>query len=236
MYSTKLVNKNMVDGNAYITVGDPFVTQNPNPFRAGKKGEKLAPLHVKMFPPNAENGNFAKITYMSDGYKETNKYIDTQPLDKRNKGFGTKDAHRRDEFSNTIRTEQYRESIKKEKHLMASKAGDVKAKLTQLLSERTMREQELNKTESESGLFSYNNRVAQFDIGRERITSFDPKSTKDTYYKFNDERPKRFGDVPKPVSYNIGDNAWEVTYKPPSFGGKSEVRNFFDKSHLRVGN
>ncbi len=48
MYSTKLVNKNMVDNNAYITVGDPFTTANPNPFRAGKKGEKLTPMHVKV--------------------------------------------------------------------------------------------------------------------------------------------------------------------------------------------
>lgn len=187
-----------------------------------------------MMPPNAENGNFAKITYMPDGFKEVNKYIDTQPLDKRTKGFGTKDAHRRDEFSNTIRTEQYRESIKKEKHMMAAKAGDVKARLTQLLSEKTLRDQESQRLEAESGTFSYNNRVAQFDIGRERITPFDPKSIKDTYYKFQDERPKRFGETPKPMSYNIGENAWDITYKPPTHGGKSEVKNFFDKSHLGV--
>ena len=43
MYSTKLVNKNMVDGNAYITVGDPFADAKANPFRQPKKGEK-APL------------------------------------------------------------------------------------------------------------------------------------------------------------------------------------------------
>lgn len=44
----------------------------------------------------------------------------------------------------------------------------------------------------------------------------------------------RFGESPKPVSYDVGGLAWETQYKPPSHGGKSEVRNFFDKSHLNV--
>lgn len=48
MYSTKLVNKNMVDGNAYTTVGDPFKDAQPNPFRQGKKGEKLTPFQSKV--------------------------------------------------------------------------------------------------------------------------------------------------------------------------------------------
>ena len=48
MYSTKLINKGMVDGNAYITVGDPFADAKPNPFRQGKKGEKLTPFQTKV--------------------------------------------------------------------------------------------------------------------------------------------------------------------------------------------
>ncbi len=48
MYSTKLVNKNMMDGNAYITVGDPFKDAQPNPFRQPKKGEKLTPFQSKV--------------------------------------------------------------------------------------------------------------------------------------------------------------------------------------------
>ena len=41
MYSKRVVHKAYVDGNAYITVGDPFVVANGNPFRAPVKGEKL---------------------------------------------------------------------------------------------------------------------------------------------------------------------------------------------------
>lgn len=50
-----------------------------------------------MKPVNAENGNFGKVTYQPDGYKETIKYMLTQPLEKRQNGFCSKDASRRDE-------------------------------------------------------------------------------------------------------------------------------------------
>ena len=61
-------------------------------------------------------------------------------------------------------------------------------KLEELLAERS-------KKDSESTLSSttslYTERVPQYDIGRNRITPFDPKGTKDRFYKFEDERPKR---------------------------------------------
>ncbi len=40
--------------------------------------------------------------------QETVRYTKTQPLNKRNLGFGTKDAFKRGEFTAAIRTEQYR--------------------------------------------------------------------------------------------------------------------------------
>jgi len=48
MYSTKMMNKSMVSNNAYITVGDPYIDPKANPFRAGKKGEKLTPFQIKV--------------------------------------------------------------------------------------------------------------------------------------------------------------------------------------------
>lgn len=47
-YSTRLINKNMIDGNRYITVGDPYKDPVGNPFRAGKKGEKLKAFMTKV--------------------------------------------------------------------------------------------------------------------------------------------------------------------------------------------
>jgi hypothetical protein len=52
MYSTKLLNNSLVPGNAYITVGDPYNDPKPNPFRQGKKGEKLTPFQVKVRNPS----------------------------------------------------------------------------------------------------------------------------------------------------------------------------------------
>lgn len=50
MYSTKLINKGHVDQNAYITINDPFLDAQPNPFRQSKKGEKApTPFRTKVF-------------------------------------------------------------------------------------------------------------------------------------------------------------------------------------------
>jgi hypothetical protein len=168
---------------------------------------------------------------MAGGYLETNKYKDTQPLDARKKGFGSKDASRRDEFANSIRTEQYREGMVKEKFLMSQNSEKLKEDLTRLLAQRTITESRASTTNG----FSYSQKVSQYDIGRTRITPFDPKSSKDRFYQFDSDRDKRFGVTgQKPISYNVGDLAWSLHYKPPSHGGKSEVKNFYDKSHLNV--
>lgn len=52
-----------------------------------------------------------------DPYKPQVKYLETQPPDKRQKGFGSGDAFKTDEFTNVIRTETYREQLKREKKI-----------------------------------------------------------------------------------------------------------------------
>jgi len=255
MYSTKIFHKSMVHDNAYLHKGDTYHDPVQNPFRQGTKpvkgkseNEKVpAPFKTALVARNAENGNFAKLTYVPPRAKLTKldpgeredlpdviKYITVEPLDKRKTGFGTHDASRRDEFSNNIRTEQYRETLYKEKRLNSENADQLQEKLQKLLEERA--KSTVSPTSSTEGdsLFNYSQRVRQYDIGRNRITAFDPRSTKDAYYKFEHERPKRFGELQKPVSCDIGDAAWDITYKPPAHGGRSEVKNFYDKSHLNV--
>jgi hypothetical protein len=168
---------------------------------------------------------------------EGTRYAATQPLDQRKKGFGTKDAKKRDEFSNAVRTEQYRETIRKEAELLSKGSEKMQENLNKILAERGT----LNKSapvfdrtlNSDSVEFSYDSQVPQFDIGRTRVTTFNPKTIKDNYYHFNTNREKRFGNV-KPSSCDVGDSAWDIVYKPPANGGKSETKNFFDKSHLQV--
>ena len=175
---------------------------------------------------NQENGHFAKLTYGGGPYKETNLYISTQPLEKRPRGFGTKDASRRDEFTNSIRTEQYRENIKKEislAHLsMRDTVDEERERLTRAMS-----------APAESLNFPYRLSVSQYDIGRTQVTEFDPKSTRNRFYKYATNREKVFG-VYRPLSADIGDNAWRTEYHPPSHGPKAQIKNFFDKSHLKV--
>lgn len=235
MYSTKLVNKNLVDNNAYISIGDPYKDQQQNVFRQPKKGEAPPkPMVMVQKPQNQENGNFSKVEYNAGNYREGNLYIESQPLDARKKGFGSRDAHRRDEFSNSVRTEQYRAQLIKEMQVSEKDAPRLLEELNKLKTERLMTaDSVLTKRRGCPLNETYSSFVPQYDIGRTRVTPFDPKSIKDTYYKFDTNLDKRYGPM-VPTSNTIGDSAWDLQYKPPKYGGKSEVRNFFDKSHLRV--
>lgn len=50
MYTTKLVNKNVMADPAYITIGDPYKDRKENPFRESKKEDKpTAPFQTKVF-------------------------------------------------------------------------------------------------------------------------------------------------------------------------------------------
>jgi len=189
---------------------------------------------LQQVPKNAENGNFSKIEYNAGNYREGNLYIESQPLDGRKKGFGSRDAHRRDEFSNSVRTEQYRAQLVKELQVNEKDAPRLLAELNRLKADRDGEpDMTLTKKRGHPLNDTYSSFVPQYDIGRTRVTEFDPKSIKDTYYKFDTNLDKRYGPS-VPTSHTIGDSAWDLQYKPPKFSGKSEVRNFFDKSHLRV--
>lgn len=230
MYATKIVHKNYVDPATcgYITIGDNYQSAPENPFRQAKKGEKApTPFQIKMRPQNAENGNFSKLECPPGDYHEAIIYRDAQPLDARKRGFGSKDAKRRDEFANAIRTEQYRSTISKESLTLARSSGQLQATLSRIMDERA----QTSPVRSAGTNSFYASSVPQYDIGRARVTPFDPKSMKDTFYKFDQARDKRFGDH-RPASSDFGSTAWEISYGPPGHGGKSETKKFWDKSHL----
>lgn len=226
MYSTKMLNTRMVEGNKYITIGDPYRDPLANQFRQSKKGEKAPnPFITKGRPVNEELGHFSKLKYVSSNYKEGNMYITTQPLDKRLKGFGSKDAHRRDEFASEIRSSQYREGIKKElelarKSIMDAGNLDDSGSLPESTGEFT-RTRGLSKKGT----------THEYDIGRTHVTEFDPHATKDQYYKMSNARDKRWGGM-RTVNGDIGDVANEIEYKPPKHGGGKS--KFYDSSHLKV--
>lgn len=167
---------------------------------------------------------FGKLTYESPGaYATATSYLSRQPLEKRKNGFGSKDAHRRDEFTNAIRTEQYRETLRKEQKILQKQRSPAHEELLQQIEEEKMSQ---NSTVSRSSSHLY-------DIGRSLVTPFDPKSSRDTYYKF--EAGARSVGAFQPVSSDIGSTAWDVHYHPPEHGPKSYVKNFYDKGHISLG-
>lgn len=126
-----------------------------------------------------------------------------------------------------MRTEQYRETLRKEIAKSGISAAALEEELQKLINERN----------NSSTILSNTNKIEApllYDIGRKHVTPFDPRSTKDTFYRFKPEIDKNLGNT-QPLSYEIGEGAWNYSYKPPIYGGKSEVKNFFDKSHLTVG-
>ena len=79
-------------------------------------------MGTTMYPKNAGNGYFGNMgkpfMYMPDKYVEQLPYAKTQPYDTRKLGFGTHDASKRDEFTDRVRTEQYRDLLKREKRIL----------------------------------------------------------------------------------------------------------------------
>lgn len=217
MYSSRRLNKNLVDGNKYITVGDPYVDQGKTvPERWQKKQ-----FAVKSRPENAENGFFSKLSYAGGSYQPNILYIQTQPLEKRKKGFGTRDAFKTDEFTSVARTEQYRETLRREAEIFTKHRNPEE-------DDRKLREhedQQRRRREAMGSTFLY-------DVGRTRVTEFDPRKTRDSHYSFDTTRGRDVGGY-RPTSMDIGENSWDCEYKPPASGAVSQIKQFYDKGHLQ---
>merc|ERR1719164_339495 len=126
MYADKFIHKNIqCEAGRYITIGDKYVDKAVVLPARWKEKQFEAPH----FPMNAGDGFFGHggkpFLYMPDAYTEQLPYNKTQPQDKRKLGFGTKDAFKADEFTQRIRTEQYRDLLKREQRLM--KASDARS-------------------------------------------------------------------------------------------------------------
>lgn len=180
-------------------------------------------------PQNAGEGYFGldgkSFTYQSEKYQEQRPYLQIQPPDKRKLGFGTHDASRRDEFSQTIRTEQYRETLKKERETIGN-VGETEA-TKKLVEEHdnAPREFVAGKKEIEH----------LYDVGRNIHTEFDPKNGRDMFYNMKNgyKHEKRMGSF-RTAAQDIGDGAWQYKYSKPEFSAPSQVKNFFDQSHLDI--
>lgn len=231
MYSTKhRCNKaEDIHGNVeerYITINDQYVDNSAKLPPRWKEKQFTQTHHAQ----NAGGGYFGHngkpFAYVPEPFTEMTRYLKTEPLDTRKNGFGTRDASRRGEFTATIRTEQYRETLKKELRLMNKLADPEKAReLVDKLAAMPRSKLPANMKETE---FLY-------DIGRSHTTEFDPKARVDTFYRVrnSNDPDMRLGPYRRSSSM-IGEGAWKSTYTKPEHGHTSPMKNFNDRSHLQV--
>lgn len=185
-------------------------------------------------PTNSGGGYFGLMgrafDYMPDKYVEQLPYGKREPFAERKLGFGTHDASKRDEFTQRIRTEQYRDLLKREKRLLGGgKALEARVKQAHAkLGAEQKRNEDLRKA---VGLDAPNH---LYDIGRSRETKFDPKMHRDRFYNTHSahKREMRRGGY-RTASQDIGDGAWAVT-RTEHFGRSHATRAFYTQSHLEV--
>lgn len=110
--------KGVFSGTSYITIGNaekPEMYAPKAPTRTNFAGKQFLAAPLK-------EGRTIDVYFEkkhpwisdTDTYKDRLKYSELQGTDSKKKGFLTSDFSKRDEFSNTIRTEQWREQLKSE--------------------------------------------------------------------------------------------------------------------------
>lgn len=169
-------------------------------------------------------GHFDKKTYSSDPLQDNTMYLKTQPMDKRKAGFGSKDASRRDEFMNHVRTEQYRETLDTEMQILdkQKKSEPAQQGLDELDKARKFPEG-LDETKY------------LYDIGRSQTTEFNQKSHRDTFYtmRVGNSQYKRNNGPFMLTSELVGLGADDVSGNRPTPKGAS-TKQFYDHSHLHT--
>lgn len=114
MYSTKRYHSGTDTG--FIGVGTPYQQRKAN--------STLDPVYVppryvgKQFQCQKTDGIFTKYDYKLDPYSDRTRYIESQPLGDRKLGFGSHDAWKRTEFTNTPRSRQHSEVVQRETRWM----------------------------------------------------------------------------------------------------------------------
>ena len=105
MYSTKSMIAKKAD--SYITIGDPYDKK-----RVARDSRRQGKQFINNPPKKGQH--FSSYNYMPTKYQQSNPYFRKQPPESRKLGFGSHDASKRDEFSNQIAMEQYRETLRHE--------------------------------------------------------------------------------------------------------------------------
>ena len=160
-----------------------------------------------------------------DPYRSQVKYLDTQPPDKRNKGFGSGDAFKTDEFTNVIRTETYREQLRNEKNIMnARMRKQIAAEEKSTGANDTKQEEEDEEDETDTTLFSTINSTKPDVYGSARLKKLRQQERNVGFHRL--------------ASRDYGllcDDKKIIFSAKASFGSVDCTAQFFDSGHLGVG-
>ncbi|KAM3576789.1 hypothetical protein VYU27_001381 [Nannochloropsis oceanica] len=225
MYSIKRRHPKLVDmpdgePQPFLSVGEPYQDKSDLPERW--KGKR-------MVCGGTPQETFSRLKYPEgEPYVAVPLYIEAESIDTRKAGFGSKDASKRDEFTNFIRTEQYREVLRKE--LASLKNSKCHWRQQQQIHGHDDKGTTRDLANGASKTFLY-------DIGRSRTTPFDPKRRRDRYYQRS--APATNGSKPRFSPYRlsseeIGAGLWQVKSMPPRAAPGSCHKAFMDKSHLKT--
>jgi len=229
MYSTKTIHKNINPNypQIYNSIGDPYKTSLEELPDRWKQKQFITQRH----PQNSGDGFFTKLEYQPEPYTELCEqgYAKTQPIEERKLGFGSHDAFKRDEFTNTTATERYRDMLRSESKLFSNRF---------ILHHPSSRNETPLTQERRPPKGLVEPRFL-YDVGRTHVTTFDPKNAHDRWYNIPSFTPiedkkdlsRRFG-VHKPMSASIGAKSWDYKYEKPDYGKVSFVSKFYDKGHL----
>ena len=192
-------------------------------------------MGTTMYPKNAGNGYFGNMgkpfMYMPDKYVEQLPYAKTQPYDTR-WASGTHDASKRDEFTDRVRTEQYRDLLKKEKS--ASCAHEQKARRPGGADPQGPQEIGRSHRRKERQERWACPRRPSSTTSAARRNAVDPKTKTDCFYNAYQARKRemRRGGY-RSMSQDIGDGAWDLQQargvRPLPRGG-----GLLLKSHIEV--
>ena len=160
----------------------------------------------------------------SDPYQSQVKYLQTQPPDKRRKAFGSGDAFKSDEFTNAIRTETYREQLKKEKRTTDKHREKQWAAENAGGAAKVMKNKEEEDDETDNTLFSTMHSSTPDVYGSARLKALRQKTRNVGYHRL---ASREYG--------QLCDDKQIIFSAKAKYGSIDCTAQFFDTGHLGVG-
>lgn len=204
-----------------INLGDPYVKKGTELSRWKKKQFQTEPGHKG----RTKDTMFARaFPWLNEGekFRAENLYIKLQPAATRKKGFLSGDAHRRDEYTNVIRTEQLRWALTREEAMKKLHRKKVRP------STAPAKVKQAKPLAEDNPEFKTPKHL--FDVGKgDAVTKFSQKHHRDCWYQSQRDprKPRQFGDY-LPSSCEIGNEFVVATeLSKPEYGIAPLIKQTF---------